>query len=131
MRRYARTGSLVALSLRTIVVHAQQYKSCGPIPPGKPAALCMSNLQPIYPPKAKAAGIEGTVVLFAQINKAGRIDFARVVSGPEPLRQAAVDAVEAWIYRPYLIDGSPSGFRTVIRVNFALEKHHTLSNPHN
>jgi outer membrane biosynthesis protein TonB len=36
-----------------------------------------SAITPIYPLKAKAAGIQGTVVLFAQINKSGKsIGFA-------------------------------------------------------
>lgn len=82
----------------------------------------MSASPPVYPPRAKAAGIEGTVEIFAQINKSGRIDLAWVVSDPEPLRQAALDDVKAWVYRPYLIDGSPFGFRTVINVKFTLEK---------
>jgi protein TonB len=92
--------------------------------------MCISDSPPVYPLEAKAAGIEGTVVLFAQINKSGRIDLARVVSGPEPLRQAAVDAVKTWVYRPYLIDGSRTGFRTVIKVKFTLEKPSTPSPSH-
>jgi protein TonB len=86
---------------------------------------------PLYPPAAKAAGIEGTVVILAQINKSGRIDLAWVVSGPEPLRQAALDAVKVWVYRPYLIQGSPFGFRTVIKVKFTLEKPPAQASPNN
>jgi TonB family protein len=131
MQRNAVTISLVGLLLCSIAVHSQQGMLCGPIPPDKPAMLCMSESPPIYPLKAKAAGIEGTVVLLAQINKSGRIDWARVVSGPEPLRQAAVDAVNAWIYRPYLIDGSRAGFRTTIKVKFTLERPPAPSPPQN
>jgi TonB family protein len=122
VQRIGVAGSLIGLMLGSIAVHSQQHKACRPIPPGQPATLCMSISAPIYPPTAKAAGIEGTVVLFAQINKSGTIDWVRVVSGPEPLLQAAIDAVKLWVYRPYLIAGSPYGFRTVIRVNFTLEK---------
>jgi protein TonB len=70
-------------------------------------------------------------VVFAQINKSGRVDLLRVVSGPELLRQAALDAVRRWVYRPYLIDGSPTGFRTVIKVKFAIEKQPTQPSLHN
>lgn len=82
----------------------------------------MSNSPPLYPPKAKAAGIEGTVVVFAQINESGRIDFAQAISGPEPLREAALDAVKRSVYRTYLVNGSPRGFRTMIKLEFAIEK---------
>jgi protein TonB len=91
----------------------------------------MSDSLPIYPPEAKAAGIEGTVAIFAQINKSGRIDLAWAVSGPEPLRQAALDAVKEWVYRPYLTEGSPHGFRTVVKVKFMLEKQPAHATPKN
>jgi len=119
--RIAVIGSLCGLLLISAAVRAQN-KRCGPIPPDKPATLCMSNFYPIYPPAAKAAGIEGTVKVFAQINRSGRVDLLWAVSGPEQLRDAALQAVKSWIYRPYLIDGSPTGFRAVVNVNFALEK---------
>jgi TonB family protein len=131
VQRIAVTGSLVGLLLYSADVHAQRHMACAPVPPKEPATLCWSNDPPIYPPKAKAAGIEGTVVVFAQINKSGEIDWGRAVSGPEPLREAALDAVKRWVYRPYLIDGSPSGFRTVIKVKFALYKPPAQSSPHN
>jgi TonB family protein len=127
----ALTGSLVGLLLYSVAVHSQQNNACGPIPPDKPATLCMSESPPVYPPRAKAAGIEGTVAIFAQINKSGRIDLAQAVSGPEPLRQAALNAVKVWVYRPYLFEGSPIGFRTVIKVKFTLEKPPTQPSPHN
>ena len=59
---------------------------------------------------AKAAGIEGTVKVFAQINRSGRVDLLWVVSGPEQLREAALQAVKSWIYCPYSIDGRPADF---------------------
>lgn len=121
MKRIAVTGSVVWLLLYSVAVHSQQSNGCRPITPKRPATLC-GYVAPIYPPKAKSAGIEGTVVVFAQINESGRIDWVRIVSGPEQLRQGAVDAVKYWVYRPVLIDGSAHGFRTVITVKFTIEK---------
>jgi protein TonB len=131
MQRIALTATLIGLLLYSATVYAQPHKACAPIPSGKPATLCASNSAPIYPPEAKANGVQGTVVLFAQINKSGGIDWVRVVSGPEPLRQAAIDDVKLWVYRPYLIGGSPRGFRTVINVKFTLEKPANASSPNN
>ena len=75
----------------------------------------------VYPPEAKAAGIEGTVVLKARINKLGVVASLQVVSGPEVLRQAAVDAVRSWVYRPYTINGSPLEMDTKISVKFEIQ----------
>ena len=126
-------GQLIALLLYGLIARAQQNRTCGPIPLGQVASLCPSNPNspPIYPPQAKAAGIEGTVKVFAQINRSGRIDLLWAVSGPEQLREAALEAVKSWIYRPYLIDGRATSFRSVINVNFTLERESSKPLPHN
>jgi TonB family protein len=75
---------------------------------------------PDYPFVAKERRIQGTVVLQATIGKDGRIENLRVISGPEQLQQAALDAVKQWIYRPYLLDGEPVEVETRINVVFTL-----------
>lgn len=47
----------------------------------------------IYPEEAKRKGVQGEVVLEISIDEKGAVTGARVKSGPEPLHQAAVDAV--------------------------------------
>ena len=76
--------------------------------------------QPVYPPIAKSARVQGTVVLQATISKSGSVDNIRVVSGPVMLRQAALDAVKTWRYRPYMLNNSPTEVETTINVIFAL-----------
>jgi TonB family protein len=48
----------------------------------------------IYPEEAKRKGVQGEVVLEISIDEKGKVTGARVKSGPEPLHQAAVDAVK-------------------------------------
>ena len=63
--------------------------------------LLIHKVQPVYPPEAKAKGVQGTVVLHVHIDKDGRVDTATVVSGPQELRQATLDAAKKWRGRPY------------------------------
>jgi protein TonB len=77
---------------------------------------------PVYPAIAKAAGISGTVTLAAVISKTGTIENLRVISGPMMLQQAARDAVQAWRYRPYLLDGQPVEVETTVSVIFTLQR---------
>jgi len=72
----------------------------------------------IYPAIAKSAHIQGHVILDATISKSGSIEDLRVVSGPPLLRQAALDAVRTWRYKPYLLSGEPTEVQTEIDVNF-------------
>ncbi len=90
------------------------------ISPGIAAGLLEERRYPIYPVDAKKAGVEGTVVLEAIIGKDGAIRDLNVVSGPDLLQQAAVDAVKSWRYRPYMLNGEPVEVRTKINVIFTL-----------
>lgn len=75
---------------------------------------------PLYPPEAKAAGVEGKVVLSATIGKDGQIASLQVVSGPPELTKAAWAAVKQWTYKPYLLNGQPVEVQTNFTVNFSL-----------
>jgi len=88
------------------------------------AGVMVGNLllktQPNYPPIAKAARVQGTVVLQATISKTGSIENLKVVSGPAMLQQAALDAVRTWRYRPYLLNNEPVEVETTVNVIFTL-----------
>lgn len=76
---------------------------------------------PVYPSIARSAGVSGTVVLSATISKSGMPEGLHVVSGPVMLRQAAVDAVKTWRYKPYMLNNQPVDTETTISVTFALK----------
>lgn len=80
----------------------------------------MVPIQPVYPAIAREARIQGTVVVEATISTAGRIENARVVSGPPLLVQAALNAIQQARYRPFLLNGAPVEVETTIRVVFTL-----------
>jgi periplasmic protein TonB len=59
-------------------------------------------------------------VLQATISKTGTIENLRVLSGPPMLQQAALQAVETWRYKPYLLNGEPVEVETQVNVIFTL-----------
>ena len=87
---------------------------------GVATGMLIHKTQPIYPSIAKSARIEGTVVLQAKISRSGSVTDLQVVSGPPMLRQAAIDAVKTWQYKPYLLNDQPTEVNTTIDVHFAL-----------
>ena len=91
-----------------------------------PSRLVEGNLIfksiPQYPIIAKTAHIEGTVELQATISTTGTIENLRVISGNAMLREAAIDAVKTWRYRPYLLNGQPVEVETTVDVIFKLER---------
>jgi protein TonB len=101
--------------------------SLPPIPPRQPprvSRMMEGNLilrvQPLYPPLAKQARIQGQVVLRAVISRAGSIENLQVLSGHPMLVQSAIDAVKQWRYRPYSLNGEAVEVETQVTVNFVL-----------
>jgi peptidyl-prolyl cis-trans isomerase A (cyclophilin A) len=89
---------------------------------GVAVGMLISKTTPVYPIDAKKAGVTGTVVLSAVIGRDGIVKELRVVSGPDLLRQAALDAVRQWRYRPYLLNDDPVEVRTTINIIFTLAR---------
>jgi TonB family protein len=87
---------------------------------GVATGMLLRKTPPIYPSIAKTARVDGTVVLGATISKTGAIADVHVVSGPVMLRQAAVDAVRTWRYKPYELNNEPVEVETSINVVFNL-----------
>ena len=101
------------------VVKKEQAKKMT-ISQGVSTGLLLQRVDPVYPVIAKSAGVSGTVVLEAVIAADGRIDKLRVQSGSPMLRQAALDAVKQWKYRPYLLNEQPIEVETTITIVFNL-----------
>jgi len=85
-------------------------------------AKLLSQVRPIYPPEAKAQGIEGTVQLQAILDKDGTVANLVVLSGPPLLVPAAMEAVGQWQYQTTLLNGDPVEVMTQVAVNFTLAK---------
>ncbi len=86
------------------------------------AGLLLDKVDPIYPQDAKDSSVSGSVVMAAVITDQGKISKLSVISGPEKLRDAALEAVNQWTYKPYLLNGKPVFVQTVITTNFDLAK---------
>ncbi|HUD23077.1 MAG TPA: energy transducer TonB [Acidobacteriaceae bacterium] len=87
---------------------------------GVSMGLLLTPIQPVYPAIARAARVQGEVVVEAVISDTGRIESLHAISGPQMLRAAALTAVEVARYRPYLLNGEPIKVKTTITVIFQL-----------
>lgn len=84
------------------------------------AGMLLAPIRPVYPAIAKAAHVEGAVVVEAIISRAGTIESLHVISGPIMLQGAAIDAIRAARYQPYRLNGEPTDVQTTITVNFRI-----------
>lgn len=87
---------------------------------GVTKGLLVQKIEPQYPPLARAARVQGDVVLSAVIDTNGQITNLQLVSGHPMLVPAAIAAVKQWRYKPYLLNGQPVEVETTITVIFSL-----------
>jgi protein TonB len=109
------TSSLSAVP-RFVPVTPQRIRISGGVTRG----LLIHREEPTYPPLARAARVQGDVVLSAIIDSNGQIQNLQLVSGHPMLVPAAIAAVKLWRYKPYLLNGQPVEVDTTITVIFVL-----------
>lgn len=87
---------------------------------GVTKGLLIHKEEPTYPSIARAARVQGDVVLSAVIDINGQIQNLQLISGHPMLVPAALAAVKQWRYKPYLLNGQPVEVETTITVIFSL-----------
>jgi TonB family protein len=78
------------------------------------------KVEPRYSALARMARVQGVVVLRVVIDKYGKIAHAQPISGPPILAPDALDAVQHWRYRPFLLNGRPVRVETTVSLHFRL-----------
>jgi TonB family protein len=123
----ATCGAALALGMHVNAASASGKGSASKAPKQLtvPAEVMAGNLLtkavPVYPPAAKKAKIQGTVVLSVVIGPDGNVKNIQVVSGPNELQQASIDAVRQWTYKPYLLNGDPIEVKSTVNIIFSLQ----------
>ena len=67
---------------------------------GRHPGSILQRVMPVYPPDAEANKIQGRVVIHAVVGSNGRVTSVQATEGPKLLADAAVNAVQRWIYEP-------------------------------
>jgi periplasmic protein TonB len=113
--------SVVPNSVTNIVRSTPVAKPAAPkvrVSSGVAQGQLIYQVPPVYPVPARQANIQGTVVLQAVIGKDGTVKNVKALHGHSMLRQAAVNAVKQWRYKPFLLNGEPTEAEIQINVNF-------------
>ncbi|MBW8878515.1 MAG: energy transducer TonB [Acidobacteria bacterium] len=77
---------------------------------------------PVYTELARRARVTGTVIVEAVIDEQGNVTQTRVLKGlPMGLDRAAVNAVQAWKFKPATLQGRPVPVYYVLTVNFHID----------
>lgn len=91
-----------------------------PIGGGVPPPVQVRKVSPVYPEEARAARVQGIVILEALVSERGNVENIRVLRSIPMLDQAAIDAVRQWQYAPTLLNGKPVPIIMTVTVQFTL-----------
>jgi protein TonB len=82
----------------------------------------ISRVQPRYTAEARAARIQGIVIIETIVDRQGNVGHVRVLKGlPMGLDRAAATAVEQWKFEPATLHGKPVNVYFILTVNFKVE----------
>ena len=78
------------------------------------------HVSPVYPAIARAAKVQGTVILEAVISTTGHVENVRILRSVQLLDDAAVEAVRQWRFTPTFLNGEPIPVVMTVTVTFTL-----------
>ena len=116
------TLALLATLAASSAIGQQAAERVIEVPAPDAAGRVIKRAEPIYPPSALAAGVEGVVRLRATVASDGTVRTATLVSGSRLLAPAAIDAVKQWRYTPFTVDGHPVVASFDVEVPFVLPR---------
>jgi TonB family protein len=92
MRKAPIATAILLLSLSSACI--AQQGACG-------LSKMTEAASPVYPPIARAAHIEGNVILLVTFKTSGEVEKVDIASGPEMLKRATIDYVKGWRANEY------------------------------
>jgi protein TonB len=79
------------------------------------------RVEPVYPPMAVSAHLQGVVILEAIVNEEGTVKEVKVLRSVNPvLDREALAAVRQWKYEPVVLNGTPVPFVLTVSLSFSL-----------
>jgi TonB family protein len=78
----------------------------------------LKKVAPAFPPEAREALVSGKVQVQVIISEEGQVIEATAISGPELLREAAVQAARQWVFKPTKLDGAPVKVQGILTFSF-------------
>ena len=109
------------LAIRTFPLYAQHAQVHRVSEPGVMAPRVLYKVDPKYTQDARAAKIQGTVVMSVEVHPDGKAHNLQIEQALDPgLDQSALNAISAWRFQPATKNGKPIVVKATIEVNFKL-----------
>lgn len=85
-------------------------------------ASATRRVAPSYPQSAKDGNVQGSVQVKVSVNENGEVVSAEAMSGPDALRDAALDAAKQWQFKPTVVGSDAvKAVQGILTFNFNLQ----------
>ena len=121
--RVAVAGAATGIAGGTGPIAAAAPKALAPVnlpEEATPPVESPANRRPEYPESARAAGVEGLVILKIVVTESGKVGNIQVMKGEPPFVDAAIAAVKTYAFQPAMLAGRPISVFRIIKVPFRL-----------
>jgi protein TonB len=81
----------------------------------------VKSVKPTAPSDALQSFVTGNVTLDALVDKSGRVESMKVLSGPPSFHKAAMEALKQYRYEPARQHGKPVSAHVTVTVPFLFE----------
>jgi TonB family protein len=78
-------------------------------------------VMPTYPAISPTAEIKGPVVVFIIVDETGSVISAQAIQGHSLLRDAALNAVRSWRFKPFDDSGAKTSVTGILTIDFEIE----------
>jgi protein TonB len=82
----------------------------------------LMRVEPEYPVLARQTHVQGVVVIDAVLDEKGNVADMKIVSGPQLLYKAALDALAKWRYEPTYLNNQPVAVELLVTITFRLNQ---------
>lgn len=125
----SKSSAAPGASLSAILPGMGQPSAAPAPPPSRPAgpppvastlqqAKLIKSDSPIYPKIAATRGDWGDVIIDATVGENGKVIDTKVISGPETLRQSALQVVRTQLYQPAKLNGKTVSMHVTVKIPF-------------
>lgn len=118
----SRLSALLMCVLFVQLSAAQVANNPATVPESEARQHLLQHADPVYPPIAQAARVQGDVGIEIVIDATGKVASEKVVSGPQMLWQTALDTVKEWRFTPFQANGAAISVSTTLTIPFHLER---------
>ncbi|HSK70513.1 MAG TPA: TonB family protein [Pyrinomonadaceae bacterium] len=105
---------------QTETAQTEAPKDNSPLTIGSLLEYATRRVNPVYPSIARSTRLTGVVKVEVVVDEEGRVASVENSSGPSMLKQAAVDALKKWQFKPFMRDGQPVKASGFVSFNFNL-----------